>query len=185
MGADVLKAMLPHAMTSAAFSACIFAAWKGGPSERLGAAVIGCTWLLSLITYPLLIMASGRSGYFMAPYFAFGIDALGAVGLLVVALRYSKLWIGLAVLIQALALAIHAGYLMSDGPTSGVGAVVYISRVNLLGAALILVLFGGTVAAWLRNERANRTTSAEGGDGLTGQAFDPAPVPVAHRLVRR
>ena len=197
----MLNWLLAYAMTASAAAGCILAIWKGGPAERAGGILIGGAWLASLLVYPI-VNAGGSPYATYAPYLPVAIDGVVAVGLLGLALRYSSAWLGVAVFLQAAELALHAAFLIGDGS----GARAYIARVNILGSALILLLLFATVRVWLRGLKAQRAAvdtgqvgaptptvsplarrfgSSEGGDGFPGKGFDAAPVPVAHRLVRR
>jgi hypothetical protein len=165
--------LIAHAMTLAALIVCLLAWAKGGPSEKAGAALIGGLWSLAF----LIDQAVGSRAYVIM-----SIDGLAAVGFLMLALRFSSLWLGVAMVLQAAELFLHAVYLSSDG----MDGRTYVERINLLSAALLWLFLGAVLFAWGRRAwRRRAAASAEPRDGLAGEGFDAAPIAVNDGLVRR
>jgi len=124
-----------------------FAAWKGGPPERLGTAMIVVAWIGTLVMQ--------SPGHQAVPVFLV-FDGLCAVGFLVVAIRYSSLWLGGAMICQAIAFGAHALHLSDNTPVHWHGANVYIMVINLLSYLVLCILIGGTCATIQRRRKADR-----------------------------
>ena len=116
---------------------CLLACWKGGPAERLGAllilintvAFIGAGYVLPKSTLTILLLAD---------------DALTALGLLAITLRYGSLWLGGCMLFYAAQFTLHSYYFVTERPSDGFHAIV--NNINFLG--MILCLAVGTAATW-------------------------------------
>jgi hypothetical protein len=109
--------------------------------------MIVVAWVGTLITqYP---------GH-QAPAIFLAFDGLLAVGFLVVAVRYSSLWLGGAMMCQAVAFGAHA-MRMSDGARIyWHGANVYILIINIASYLVLAVLIGGVLATIRRRRLAER-----------------------------
>ena len=116
---------------------CVFALWKGGPAERAGAAVI---IVLSLVER--LAHAFPQPWW---PIIALCGDALTALGLLIVALRYASFWLGGVMLLYAAQFTLHSFYLVT-GRSSDTPLHIVISDINF--AAILVCLTAGTMMAW-------------------------------------
>jgi vacuolar-type H+-ATPase subunit I/STV1 len=114
--------------------ACLFAFLKGGAAERYGAAII----LANLITYSINEL-SGQS-----QIVSLAIDALTAVLLLAVAIRYASIWLGAVMLLYALQFGLHGYYFVLEKPRDI--AHVIINNTLFCGICLALVL--GTLSNW-------------------------------------
>ena len=120
-----------------------FAAWKGDYAERLGGA-------FNLIA-GLIASAVGwflRGG--LESTLQLGVDAALAAGFLYLALRFASLWVGLALLLQAVQFSLHAFYLVSDLPHD----LNYKIINNLDTDGINLCIVFGTILAWRRREKA-------------------------------
>lgn len=119
-----------------------FAWWKGGAPERLGSLfngviAIGVTLVqvtthASLHTLPILIA-----------------DGLLAVVFLVLAIRYASLWLGAAMLLQAIGFMMHSALLLeivAPGYT-------YYAAMNVMSLGVILSIILGTAYAWAVRRR--------------------------------
>ena len=113
-----------------------FAFYKGQASDKLGAALILSVYVLADILlaasfphFPTLLMMS----------LDFGL----AVGLLAVALKYSSIWLGIAMLLQSIALASHAFRL------EGIGLMVRQEVIlnNAISNLMLGCILAGTVAS--------------------------------------
>jgi hypothetical protein len=116
---------------------CVFALWKGGPAERMGATVIVVLSIAERLAHALpqpwwpIISLCG--------------DALTALGLLVVALRYASFWLGGVMLLYAAQFTLHSFYLVT-GRSSDTPMHIVISDINF--AAILVCLTAGTLMAW-------------------------------------
>jgi len=136
----------------ALFGCCGLALWKGGPAERGGAMLICGTWLAAMLG-----LALSRE-YVMAIPFLVS-DAVLAVGLLILAIRYSNWWVGAAMLLQATGLSFHAAYFAAD-PTEISKKVLhfYVMGKNLSSWGMLLVILIGTLASWRKRSRSGART---------------------------
>ena len=127
---------------------CGFAFWKGGTAERIGATLIlaanlmaDLIWLPSYPVYPTLP--------------EFGVDFSLAMALLLVAFRYSSLWLGGAMLLQSIALFSHAFTLGGDGPS----AISQVWINDIVSNAMLLCIVVATVVTWRRKmQKPNRSS---------------------------
>lgn len=114
-----------------------FAWFKGGPAERIGATVnlMGTLVVLVLIK----VMRQEHIGLILL-----GLD--GALGLvfLALAVRYTSLWLGGAMLLQAAQFSLHAYYLVLDRQVDLLFAVVN----NVVSWGVLLAIFLGTFVTW-------------------------------------
>lgn len=130
-----------------------FAIWKGGEAVRAGAILIVVTWFVTLAA-----SAITRS---YVPAIAFlASDGILAVGLLFLAVRYSSWWMGVAMLLQSVSLALHAGYFAAErAELSSRLLRDYILGKNVASLAMLLVIFAATIASIL-HRRPSRAGSA-------------------------
>lgn len=126
----------------------IFAFWKGGPPERMGAAVIVIVWIGTIAAQMLPVEVHAISLLVS--------DGLAAVGFLAVAIRYSSLWLGSAMICQAVSFVAHAIRLSDDTRVLWHGFNVFILVVNIASFLVLLILVGGTVATIGQRRRADR-----------------------------
>ncbi|HEX4183813.1 MAG TPA: hypothetical protein VHY34_11210 [Caulobacteraceae bacterium] len=131
------------------FATTAFAAWKGGPPERLGSAVIIVAWVTMLIAEAL-----ARPNLPVVTYLV--LDGLVALGFLVVAVRYSSLWLGGAMMCQAVSFGAHAIRLSDNTRVRWHGANVYVLIMNTVGYLVLFILIGGTFATIRRRRRTER-----------------------------
>lgn len=123
----------------------VFAAWKGGAAERIGAALV----LANTILVPLAAAAVPRTVY---PLVSLAFDALTAIGLLLVALRYASYWLGGAMLLYGLQFSLHSFYVVTKRPNDLLHA--WVNNVNFLAVCLCLAI--GTAVAWRQREALQR-----------------------------
>lgn len=136
---------------------CLFAWSRGGPPERYGAFI----YTLSVVASVAVQAAVGLE--FPAAQ-VLGTDFAVAVGFLVLAVRYNSLWLGMAMMLKGVQLALHAIHLTD-------GSDLWIAGFNLYAVALNLItlaLLGVFVAATLSHQRrlhARRQDMAPSGAG--------------------
>ena len=148
----------------ALFVCCGLALWKGGPAERSGAILILVTWLGSTV-----IQAIAKA--YILPIVFLASDALLAAGLLLLAIRYSNLWMGAAMLLQAIGLSLHAAYFAADKSDLGPYAVwLYVAGKNFASVAMLLVILSAAIVAWRKRSRQVAASQAVGPASLHGQA---------------
>jgi hypothetical protein len=123
---------------------CGFAVWKGSEALRAGAVLIVVTWFVTL-TASAVTRSYVPATAFMAS------DGILAIGLLFLAVRYSNWWMGAAMLLQSLSLALHAGYFAAERADLSAHVLRnYILGKNLASAAMLLVILAATIASILR-----------------------------------
>jgi len=122
----------------ALFAACAFAWLKGGPAERLGTLFRA----LSGESVPVITM--------------FVSDLTLSLCFLFIAIRYSSVWLGAAMLSHASMLAAHAMALSDTGRPRWHGMYIYLLANNVLSYLTLLALVGGTVATLVKRRRAIR-----------------------------
>jgi len=139
----------PYAGLTALFVTTVFVALKGGPPERLGTAMIVVAWVGSIVAHAL---THGMFSYGWLMVF----DGLLAVGFLIVAVRYSSLWLGGAMICQAISFGSYAFRLTDNARTVWRGQNVLIVVNNVISYLVLFILVGGTIATIQRRRRADR-----------------------------
>jgi hypothetical protein len=121
---------------------CGLALLKGGPAERAGAALISITWVA--------VLAASAATQSYVPAIAFlASDAVLAVGLLILAIRYSSWWLGAAMLLQGVGLSLHAAHFAAVRDEESISVLnLYILGKNLASMAVLLAILAGTLASW-------------------------------------
>lgn len=119
---------------------CLFAVWKGGQAERLGAIII----LALVVAERLLQLATPKDWWAILGLCG---DALTALGLLAVALRFTSLWLGAVMLFYAAQFTLHAVYLFTDRSST---EPLHVLLNDIDFAAILLCLVAGTIVAWRR-----------------------------------
>ncbi len=134
---------LPVIGWAATLAVLVFAWWRGGSAERYGATLKIATSLVALSVHHLLNQETISVALLVA-------DGVLAIGFLILAIRYSSLWIGAAMLLQAGQFSLHAYYLVSALERDRLYAVAN----NLITLAILLCILAGTVIAWRARIRA-------------------------------
>ena len=137
-----------HPISAAALLVFLAALLKGGAPERLGAAAMILEWVGEVV--------ADRFGNFhhIAIVPTLFLDFCLAAMLLGLALKYGRLWIGAAMILQSVMLAMHAMVLSDDAP----GYYLYATCLNATTCLLLFSLLTGSVSAW-RRRRALRASS--------------------------
>ena len=125
-----------------------FALWKGGRPERVGAlfngvVAVGVTVLQAFLndalhTLPILIA-----------------DGVLAIGFLVLAIRYASLWLGAAMILQAMGFMMHSALLLE---LIADPEYAYYAAMNAMSLGVILSIILGTAYAWVVRRRYARLT---------------------------
>lgn len=148
----------------ALFGCCGVAMWKGGPAERSGAMMIMVAWLGATV-----IQAAAKA--YVLPVAFLASDAALAAGLLLLAIRYSSLWMGAAMLLQAIGLALHAAYFAAEKADLSRHILwLYVAGKNLASFAMLLVILAAGLMAWFQRSRRAAAPSARTASTLSGQA---------------
>ena len=128
---------------------CLFAFLKGGRAERIGAGIILSNLVLTIILAELNLGAGGSLAQL-------GLDAVTAIGLLVIALRYASLWVGAVMLLYSAQFGLHSFYIVAERPHDFLHIVL--NNLNFLSVSICLAI--GTVTAWRRRAIGARAASA-------------------------
>jgi hypothetical protein len=121
---------------------CGLALLKGGPAERAGAALIGVTWVA-------VLGASAAAQSYVPAIVFLASDAILALGLLILAIRYSSWWLGAAMLLQGLVLSLHAAHFAPVHAEESIQVLnLYILGKNLASMAVLLTVLAGTLVSW-------------------------------------
>jgi hypothetical protein len=131
-----------------------FAWLKGGPAERAGAVMIAVMWLAVVVIQAVLHQFAPAIGAFS--FVLFLSDLLLGAGFLVVAIRYSSVWLGAAMLFEAGSFAAHAFQMADPNGPRWHGLRVYLLITNVMSDLVLLTLFAGTVMAILRRRKLAR-----------------------------
>lgn len=132
---------------------CLLSWFKGGPAERSGALLLFLTWIGSdLARRAIAHWGVGDPEQAKATLSLLG-DSLLALGLLVLAIRYSSLWLGSVLLIQGGTMTLHSVFMDKASTT-----LVYIYLANLFSYGFLLMMLAGALASW--RHRSVRTRAA-------------------------
>ena len=127
-----------------------FALWKGSLAERIGASMNAAAGFV-VIALDQILPPDLRSIAQLV------IDAGLAAGFLFLAIRWASLWLGAAMILQAVQFSLHAYYMVTETPTAGDWMF---ARINNADTTLInLVIIGATVVA-IRKRMADRREAA-------------------------
>lgn len=135
-----MLSVLPNLLALTSMLVCLFAFWKGGTAERIAAAIILTNFVVATANY-----ATARS-----QFADLCIDAVTALSLLPITLRYTSLWLGAVMLIYALQFGLDAYYIVLERPLDPLHA--WVNNANSTGVALALAVSTGLV--WKRRRAA-------------------------------
>ncbi len=120
-----------------------YGAWRwGGRPERGGAALV-------LVVLGAFVLAGLVRGDELVRGLYLALDGLFALGLLLLAMRYVRRWLGVALLLQGVQFSLHAYYLVASRRYDN----LYILVNNLVSFGVVASLLFGVVLAW-RAQRA-------------------------------
>ena len=128
------------------FVTCLFAFWKGGLSERIGAGVILANLLATMANEAL----------FHNQLASLAIDGVTALVLLGVALRFASFWLGAVMLLYALQFAMQAYYIVLERARDD----LHVTINNTVWFAISACLASGTLSAWMGRRASARSTSS-------------------------
>ncbi|MDB5439198.1 MAG: hypothetical protein JWM33_1625 [Caulobacteraceae bacterium] len=137
-----------HLLLIAIAGVTLFAWLKGGWPERIGAAVN----LAGTVVFYLGQQISSLNAF--APGLLI-LDGVLGVSFLVLALRYTSLWLGAAMLLQAGQFSLHAFYYVTAKPFDLLFAVVN----NVVSWGILIAIVTGTFASWVQTRRAAKAAA--------------------------
>jgi hypothetical protein len=121
---------------------CLFAWFRGAAAERWGA-----TWVLAM--YVASDIAIGLTYPHVPQMILFSLDFLLAAGLLILAIRYSSLWLGTAMLLQSIALCAHAFRLAGEG----LRALQWMILNNVISELMLVCIVIATAISWRARQK--------------------------------
>ena len=122
-----------------------FSAWRWGEkAERMGALLILGVSISFALADRLPDRDLTRGAYLL-------LDGALALGLLILALKFARAWVGVALLLQAVQFSLHAYYLVAGRRYDNVYAMVN----NLVSLGVLLSLAAGTALVWIRRGEGN------------------------------
>lgn len=122
-----------------------FAVWKGGWPERVGA---GLNLFIALCF--LLAQRNLEAGGLATA--ALVVDGLLALGFLALTVRFAKIWLGVAMLLQAAQFSLHAFYYVSERGHDYLFAAVN----NVVSWSVLAAILFGVVGHWIAEARKKR-----------------------------
>jgi hypothetical protein len=125
------------------FSVCLFAIAKGGPAERSAGIVVA----VSTIVVEVIHMTAPRE---LQGVLLLATDGFIGGAFLLLALRHASLWLGGALLLQAMQFSLHAYYFVTGVRRGNTYALIN----NLDSAGVLLCILVGSVIAWRRRASA-------------------------------
>ncbi len=159
---------------------CLFAWIKGGAGERIGASVFCAAVLGTLAEEMITHQATPVLGELL-------LDTVAATAFLALAIRYNNLWLGTAMIVKGLQLALHATHLTDGDDPYLAGFNLYAASLNFLSDLTCLSLIAATLSAIKERRRrrarasqaaspAAATTRSDGGRaGSSGSAWRWSP----------
>ncbi len=129
---------------------CLFAVLRGGPAERLGAIFVFTVPVLSSVGDLLLPEPAFLVGRLIC-------DGALALAFLALAFRYTSLWLGGAMILQAVQFSLQAYYFVTHRAHDA--TYVVINNVDFFG--ILACLTAGTLVASRRRRRALALSAAQ------------------------
>lgn len=150
-----------------------FAWWKGGPAERMGTLIV----CVSAVGGHVARAFSGQLAPTVTMFFS---DMFLSLGFLYIAVRYSSLWLGAAMIFQGCVFSFHATQLDDSDLPRWHGMVIYLLVHNILGYLVMLSLVGGTVASIMKRRGLARDKARVAADTTQRRSrFTRPPPPYA------
>ena len=117
----------------------VLAIWLGGLPEKIGATLNLVCAVAAEVAH--LVWGSQDAGLALL-----SVDFILAMGFLGLAVRYASVWLGAAMLFQAIQFSLHAFYMVAERPHD----LLYyrVNNIDTIGISLALVI--GTIMAWRR-----------------------------------
>lgn len=125
---------------------CIFAGLRGGRAEQLGGALVLGVSFVTAVTEALMVAASEPVNLKHVLLIRLVSEGTVALGLLLLALRFTHLWLGGALLAQASIFALQASYFVLERPHDALYATT-----NNVAFTVLLIALG--LGAWSAHRR--------------------------------
>jgi hypothetical protein len=107
-----------------------------------------------LVTWLGAVVIQAVAKAYILPILFLISDAVLAMGLLLLAVRYSSWWMGAAMLLQATGLSLHAAYFAAEKSDLNRHVLwLYVAGKNGASFAMLLVILAAGLAAWRRRAR--------------------------------
>ncbi|CAN5218640.1 hypothetical protein BH11PSE2_BH11PSE2_19750 [soil metagenome] len=150
--------MFGYSLTLIAIDATIvgvllFATIKGGPAERRAALLYFAVLLISI---PL----GAPRAQSVHDTLNLVLDAIVAIGFLLLSVRYSNLWLAAAMVTQGLLFGVHAYRLGLEENLIWHHLNVAVLFSNIMAMQLMWIFTGATIASWVRRSRLARGAKA-------------------------
>ena len=137
MQLGMLNSFIWISLPTALLAVCLLAWWRGAAAEQFGSLII----LIADVAADLALAVA----YPKFPEMSMcAIDFALACGLLFIALRYSSLWLGGAMMLQSIALCLQAFDFAGDGPST----ITHVIANNMISYAMVTCLIAGLIASW-------------------------------------
>ena len=140
------------------FAVAGFAWWKGGAGEREGALAVVVAWIVSLATQALSPVDNRLQMLAV-------VDGGLALAMLAIALRYTSVWLGIAMLLQGAVLAVH-----SLGLGKAINLREYYIALNLSSTAMLLAMVFATIGSWIKRSKRTAKVAPAPPSALAGAA---------------
>ena len=134
-----INAVVVPVCTLTPLAVCLFAWFKGGPAERLGSSLFSA----SVLGTTLAELVTGQGTPVMYELF---LDTGVAIGFLALSIRYNNLWLGAAMIVKGVQLAIHATHLTDGDDPYFLGFNLYAAGLNLISLLISFIMLGGAIA---------------------------------------
>jgi hypothetical protein len=131
---------------------CVFAWLKGRPAERYGSAVFTAS-SVGAFAFELL---TGQDIPLAPEMF---MDTGVAAAFLLLAIRYNNLWLGAAMIVKGLQLALHATHLTDMDDQVVAGFNLYTASLNLIAIVILFIFLTATITSIRLRSRARREAS--------------------------
>ena len=121
-------------------SVTVFAWFKGRPAERYGAALFAASSFSILAPE----MWTGQAVPIIPEVL---LDTAVAIAFLVLAIRYNNLWLGAAMIVKGIQLAINGSHL-TESEDPYLGAInLYAASLNLITLVILIIFLSATIAS--------------------------------------
>jgi hypothetical protein len=127
----------------------VFALWKGDTAERVGGGLNLAAGMFAMFLHPLLSPDTQPTALLL-------VDGALAAGFLFLALRYASLWLGGALLLQAVQFSLHAYYIVSGARHDFDYDFTFMLINNLDTTGINICIVAGTILSWRRRVVARR-----------------------------
>lgn len=134
-----------------AFWACfigvvVFAWWRGGAPERIGAAAVLGTAIIVEVIHAWMPKSAQPGALLLT-------EGVLALTFLVAAMRYVRPWLGIAMVLEGIQFSLHAYFFVADKPHNYLYSIVN----NMVTIGVLVCLVVGT---WLNHRQKSASTAS-------------------------